>query len=337
MSGEWECSGELGYVTSIILAVLHSISGFMSVVGNFAVLVSVYQTPALHTISNYYIASLAVGDFLVGIIICPLWVSKSALNVWHNQHPLTVAAELMSVQTLITTTFNLAAVSLDRYLAITNSYYYLQVMTLFRCLLSIGLIWIFSIAFACFRLLVTEPTDLPKLWIAVAIVGYTFPFVVISYSYYYIYKAARHQCRRIEADARTVTATVSEAGQPDSASCSIETKRNRKAANTIGIIIGIYLLLALPSMVIVGIQLITTNTCLKIRIIRFWFWGALFSFSSSAANPWIYAARNRDYRQAFKRLFKCWFPGSTRRIGNGTMRPIQTTQDHQLPSLPSYG
>lgn len=319
MSGEEECSGELGYVTSIILAVLHSFSGFMSIVGNLVVLLSVYQTPALHTISNYYIASLAVGDFLVGIIISPLWVTKSALNVWRNEHPLTVAAELMSVQTLITTTFNLAAVSLDRYLAVTNSLYYLQVMTLFRCLLSIGLIWIFSIVFACFRLLVTEPTDLPKLWTAVAIVGYALPFVVISHSYYYIYKAARHQCRRIEADVRTVTVGVSEAGQPNSASCSIETKLNRKAANTIGIIIGIYLLLALPSMVIVGIQLITTNTCLKIRIIRFWFWGALSSFSSSAVNPWIYAARNRDYRQAFKRLFKCWF-SSTRRIGNDTVR-----------------
>ena len=301
----------------------------MSVVGNLVVLISVYQTPALHTVSNYYIASLAVGDLLVGIIISPLWVTKSVLNVWHNQHPLTVAAELMSTQTLITTTFNLAAVSLDRYLAITNAYYYLHIMTLFRCFLSIGLIWVFSIAFACLRLLVTEPVDLPKLWIAVAIVGYTVPFVVISYSYYYIYKAAKQQSRRIEADARTVS-IASEAG-PSGISSSTEIKRNRKAANTIGIIIGIYLFLAFPSMVIVGIQLITTDNCLKISIIRFWFWGALFSFSSSAVNPWIYAARNRDYRQAFKRVFKCWFY-NTRRINNNTVRSIQSTHVIELPS-----
>ena len=326
---EDQCSGELEYVTSIILAVLHSISGLMSVVGNLLVLVSVYQTPAFHTVSNYYIASLAVGDFLVGVIICPLWVTKSALNIWHNDHPLTVAAELMSVQTLITTTFNLAAVSLDRFIAITNAYYYLQAMTVFRCSLSIGIIWVFSIAFGCIRLIVTDPIDLPKLWIAVAIVGYTLPFAVISYSYYYIYKAANHQSRRIEAEARSVS-VVSEPGT-SGASLSSETKRNRKAANTIGIIIGIYLLLAFPSMVIVGIQLITTNNCLKIRIIRFWFWGALFSFSSSAVNPWIYAARNRDYRQAFKRVFKCWFH-TTIRINSSAVRSIQSTQGNELPS-----
>ena len=303
-----QCTAELEYVTSIFLATLHALSGFLSILGNVIVLLAVYQTPTLHTVSNYYIASLAVGDFLVGAVISPLWVAKSTLNVWRNQHPLTVAAELMSVQTLITTTFNLAAVSLDRYLAITDAFYYMRVMTIRRCVLAVSFIWVFSFAFSCLRLLVTEPVDLPKLWIAVAIVGYTLPFAVISYSYYHIYKAAKSQCRRIEAEARAVS-VISEPGPSDPTTS--QAKRNRKAANTIGIIIGIYLLLASPSMVITGIQLLTTSDCLKIRIIRYWFWGALCSFSSSAVNPWIYAARNRDYREAFKRVFKCWFSNTT--------------------------
>lgn len=328
MSSE-ECHAELEYITSIFLAVLHSISGFLSTVGNVVVLLAIYQTPTLHTVSNYYIASLAVGDFLVGAVISPLWVAKSALNVWQNQHPLTIAAELMSTQTLITTTFNLAAVSLDRYLAITDAFYYMRVMTLRRCIVAVALIWLFSFAFACLRLLVTEPVDLPKLWIAVAIVGYTLPFGVISYSYYHIYKAAKSQSRRIEAEARAVS-VVSEAGGSGTDSISSQTKRNRKAANTIGVIIGIYLLLAFPSMVISGIQLITTNECLKIRIIRFWFWGALCSFSSSAVNPWIYAARNRDYRQAFKRVFKCLFSETTT---INAVKPFRNneTQVNELP------
>ena len=305
-----ECLGELHYISSIFLAVLHAISGFLSTAGNFVVLLAIYQTPSLHSVSNYYIASLAVGDFLVGALLSPLWVTKSVLNVWQNEHPLTVAAELMSVQTLITTTFNLAAVSLDRYLAIINPMYYVRVVTLFRCVFSIAVIWLFSIAFSCLRLVITDPLDLPKLWIAVAVIGYTLPFVVISYSYYHIYKTARRQSRRIEAEARAVSTVAAEAGSSDSVAS--ETKRNRKAANTVGVIIGIYLLLAFPSMIVSGIQLVTTNGCLKIRIIRVWFWGALCSFSSSAVNPWIYAARNRDYRRAFKLIFKCWFAKKTR-------------------------
>ena len=325
------CSGELQNATSIILAFLHSVSGLVSVVGNFAILLAVYQTPALHTPSNYYIASLAAGDFLVGMFICPLWVTKSALNIWRNQHPLTIAAELMSMQTLITTTFNLAAVSLDRYLAIIKSYYYLQVMTQSRYSLSIGLIWAFSIAFSCIRLAITEPTDLPYLWIAVAIVGYTLPFAVITYSYYHIYKAAKHQSRRIEADNRAVSVVTAEAGQSGVGSFCSETKRSQKAANTIGIIIGVYLILAFPSMVIVSIQLITTSVCLKIRMIRYWFWGALFSFSSSAVNPWIYAVRNRDYKRAFKRIFKCRFSKDTR-VSVNTGKSIEISQVLELPN-----
>lgn len=326
-----ECSGELEYVSSIFLAVLHSISGFVSAAGNFVVLLAIYQTPSLHSVSNYYIASLAVGDFVVGVFLSPLWVTKSVLNVWQNQHPLTVAAEFMSVQTLITTTFNLAAVSLDRYLVITNPLYYMRVMTLFRCVVSIAVIWVFSVAFSCLRLVVTDPLNLPKLWIAVAIVGYTLPFVVISYSYYHIYKTARSQSRRIEAEARAVSTVVSEAAHSDSVAS--ETKRNRKAANTIGVIIGIYLLLASPSMIISGIQLVTTNSCLKIRIIRFWFWGALCSFSSSAVNPWIYAARNRDYRQAFKRVFKCWFTTTTRVTATRSFRAAVINTSREPSSM----
>ena len=329
MSSE-ECTGELEYVTSIFLAVLHAISGFLSILGNAVVLLSVYQTPTLHTVSNYYIASLAVGDFLVGAVLSPLWIAKSTLNVWRNQHPLTVAAEIMSVQTLITTTFNLAAVSLDRYLAITDSFYYMRVMTVRRCVLAVTLIWMFSFAFSFLRLLITEPVDLPKLWIAVAIVGYILPFAVISYSYYHIYHAAKRQSRRIEAEARAVS-VVSEAGPSDPT--TRQTKSNRKAANTIGIIIGIYLLLAFPSMVITGIQLLTTNDCLKIRIIRYWFWGALCSFSSSAVNPWIYSARNRDYRQAFKRVFKCWFSNTSSVNALSSLRSKDTQVVSEIPDL----
>ncbi|XP_031568425.1 probable G-protein coupled receptor No9 [Actinia tenebrosa] len=289
------CSGELNYPTSIILAFLHTISGMFSVGGNLFVLVAIFQTPSLHTTSNYFIASLAVADLSVGLIINPLWVTKSVLNIWENSHFLTMFTEFMSMQTLFTTTYSLAFVSYDRYLAVTSVFRYLHLMTIKRCVLSIALVWVLSFGFGAVRFAVINPLMLPYLWTVVAVICYTIPFTIIAYSYYFIFKEARRQRRQIEAVENSIST------RETSETIRSETK-NRKAAYTIGIVIGLYLLFAFPSMVITAIQLITSDNCLKVRIIRMWFWGALVSFASSACNPWVYAARITEYRQAFKSI-----------------------------------
>ena len=291
-NGTSDCTGELLYPSTILLAILYSISGVMSLGGNGVVLWAIYKTPSLHTYSNYYIASLALADFVVGLIVNPLWAAKSALNIWENQHPLTIATEFMSVQTVLTTTWNLAIISIDRYFAVTSVYRYLRVMTTWKCLAAILFVWCFSILLASVRLLITDIFDLPKLWISVAILGVTVPLSVITYCYYYIFKVATRQVKQIAV----------ETSLPSDNSKLVEVKKNKKAAWTIGIVIGIFLVLYLPSMTISGIQLITTDDCLKIKIIRAWFWGGFFAYSSSCCNPWVYAARSREFRPAFRHI-----------------------------------
>lgn len=292
------CSGELDIVSSILLAILHTISGLLSIGGNAIILIAIWQNSSLQTVPNYFIGSLAVADLSVGAIISPLWVTKSALNVWENTHFLTVFTEFMCTQTLVTTTYGLALISYDRYLAITSVYRYLQVMTLPRCIYSIIAVWIFSFGFAATRFAVQDPLMLPYLWLAVSVVCYTVPFSVIVYCYYYIFREARRQKRQIEA----VETSIGIKKDSDSDTTK-SIRHNRKAAYTIGIIIGLYLLFALPSMVIAAIQLITQDDCLKLKIIKSWFWGALISFASSACNPWVYAARSTEFRQAFKNIW----------------------------------
>lgn len=295
------CSGELSYPTSIILAILHTISGLLSVGGNLFVLIAIFQTQSLHSTSNYFIASLAVADLSVGLIISPLWVTKSVLNIWENSHFLTTFTEFMSMQTLFTTTYSLAFVSYDRYLAVTSVYRYLHLMTTKRCVISIVLVWVFSFGFSAVRFAVTNPLLLPYLWTVVAVICYTIPFTIIAYSYYFIFKEAKRQRRQIEAVENSISTR-------EASDTTRNASKNRKAAYTIGIVIGLYLLFAFPSMVITAIQLITRDNCLKLRIIRAWFWGALVSFASSACNPWVYAARLKEYRQAFKSIFNCICP-----------------------------
>ena len=288
---EMECSGQLLFPEIVVLPLLHAVSALFSLAGNFLVLTAIRKTQRLHSVSNYFIASLAGADFMVGALVNPLFIARSILNIWDEHHGLVIATEWVSMLNLVASTFNLAAVSVDRYVAVTSAFRYQRAATTAVCISVITFNWVFSSLFSMLRLVVRDPLDLPKLWIAVAVVGYTLPFGVISFCYYHIYKIAREQTRRITA------ATVAGGDVR-------QLKRDRKAAYTVGVVIGVYVLLALPSMAIAAVQLLTSDDCLKIFMVRFWYWGALFSFASAACNPWIYAFRSGDFRQAFKRILK---------------------------------
>ena len=63
------------------IVVLIRILTLVFTVGNALILLAIYRQK---TVSNAFIASLGVADFSVGVIINPLWVSKSVLNIWQS-------------------------------------------------------------------------------------------------------------------------------------------------------------------------------------------------------------------------------------------------------------
>lgn len=96
----------------------------VSIGGNLLVLLTIYKQPRLHTISNYFIASLAVADLIVGLVLNPIWATRSAMNIWDDKEPLTIASECLSAYTVVATSLNLCVVSIDRYLAVVKVFRY---------------------------------------------------------------------------------------------------------------------------------------------------------------------------------------------------------------------
>ena len=284
-----ECSGELTTTEIVVLATLNIVFGLTSSVGNVLILGAIYYVPSQRTVSNTFIASLGIADFTVGLFINPLWVSKSVLNIWKSDNQLSTAIEFLTMQTIVATTFSLCAVSVDRYIAVTNIRYN-EIITWYRVRTVIVSIWVFSIVFACLRLTITDPFDLPNLWIAATAITVILPSALISICYYYIFKAARLQIRRI---------AIEETFNPDEAIAQL---KNRKAAITIGIVVGVFLICWTPSLVISLVQFFSTDPCKKMKINGYWFWGALAEFSNSAFNPFIYCIRSRDFRKAVRNV-----------------------------------
>ena len=244
------CSGALKNAEIVILSAMNSVLALISVVGNALILAAIYRVQSQRTPSNAFVASMGVADFSVGLFMNPLWVAKSVLNIWKSDNHLSTAIEVLTMQTIVATTFSLCAVSVDRYIAVTRMRY-IEIMNWKRIRITILLIWTFSMLFACLRLLITDPLQLPKLWLAATVITVIAPLTLISICYYHIFKAARFQISKISASEESRIS-------PDQAIMQL---KHRKAALTIGIVVGVFIICWTPSLVISLIQFFTVNNC----------------------------------------------------------------------------
>ena len=264
-----------------------------SIGGNLLVLLTIYKQPCLHTISNCFIASLAVAD--INLKLNPIWATRSAMNIWEEKEPLTIASECLAAHTVVATSLNLCAVSIDRYLAVVKVFRYDTSLSERRCRIIICSIWLAACLALLPRALIQDRLDLQKFWIVGCTITFFIPLCVIAYCYVHIFKVARSQAKKIQ-----VVTVSSETGRK----AAMNSIKERKIALTIAIIIGLFITLWSPSFVLSSIQTFFADDCLKIKLKQRWFWTALVAFSNSAVNPWVYALREEEYRSTFRKLLR---------------------------------
>jgi hypothetical protein len=286
------CKGEMSELVAVVLVVLNCLSAGAALLGNTIVLAAISQVKFQRNVSNYLIASLSAADLLVGLIMNPALVAKILLGIWQGQHWLSVSADFMWLQTTTATTLSLCAVSYDRYTAIRSVFRYHHILTRRRATTLVVLIWTFSVMIASLRLcLKNHPQHLSKLWLGATFFTVFMPLLFIAFCYFHIYRAAKIQTRKIarnELSTKQVKVAVG----------------NKKAACTVAIVIGLFVLLWIPTLAASIAELLISDSCeARIKIDYAWFWVAFLSFVSSAINPWIYTIRIREFRTFLKRQY----------------------------------
>ena len=288
-ASEISCSARFSLESGTILICLYSLSSAFCLFGNGIVLIAIYQTTTLQTVSNFFIASLSIADVSVGLLMNPILISKVALDRWQGNHWLSKLADFMWIQSTTSTTFNLCAVSIDRYVAITSVFKYQRIMTRRKCYVALTVIWLFSFIFGSVRLTINNPARLPRLWISTTILSVIVPLFLIAFCYLQIYYAARAQCKKI-------------AERKLSAEEARISAKNRKAAWTAAIIISLFVVMWIPSFIASCLELTTVDRCKKLRIDFAWFWLAFLCFCSSAINPWVYTIRVPEFKNTLRRI-----------------------------------
>jgi len=201
-----------------VLAIILGIMCLAVVFGNLLVMIAIRRERYLQTVTNYFVASLAAADCLVGLVVMPFSVVHEVMNkswifgqdwcdLWHSLDVLASTASIL----------NLCVISMDRYWAITDPLSYPCKLTSKRAKVLIAVVWTCSslISFPAiiwWRMTLTqEPPEFSCLFtedigylVFSSIISFYGPLTVMIYVYYRIYRAATEQTRSIKAGSKNV-------------------------------------------------------------------------------------------------------------------------------------
>uniref|UniRef100_A0A3P8X054 Dopamine receptor D4a n=1 Tax=Cynoglossus semilaevis TaxID=244447 RepID=A0A3P8X054_CYNSE len=117
--------------------------------GNLLVCLSVLTEKALKTTTNYFIVSLAVADLMLAVLVLPLFVySEFQDGVWTLSTTICDALMAMDVMLCTASIFNLCAISIDRFIAVSIPLNYNRKHVDLRQTVLLSATWVLAVAVA---------------------------------------------------------------------------------------------------------------------------------------------------------------------------------------------
>ncbi|ELU16683.1 hypothetical protein CAPTEDRAFT_97513 [Capitella teleta] len=304
---------------------------------NFVVVLCIYCYRPLQRPNNYYVASLAVADGVVGFLVMSGMLLVNIYGDWPLSDALCTAWIGLDFSCCTISMLHLCLIAQDRHCALTKPHEYRSRDRSKRITVMIALAWVLGLvawipAVIFFRANTSPGADnclfLPdKLYvICQSCVIYGVPVVVMLYLYTQCVKGLRAHFMKIAsireehmlatrsrtqvmvvASFSTIeTSTAPQTGEPSTGrSRDVLGNKNRgqsreheRSVRTLGMVIGVFIFCWLPFCVMWPVQSFCDN-CAPIGMLKYSYWAA---YLNSTVNPLLYFASNRDFRLAFKSL-----------------------------------
>jgi len=125
----------------IAVCIINAFLSFKALLGNSAILLTIWKTSSLHSAANILLTSLAVSDFAVGLLIQPLFIA-----VIQSGRISTIGLDFSILVYFFccASFFTVTAITIDRLLVLQLHLTYYAVVTTFRVNGVVVFIWIFS-------------------------------------------------------------------------------------------------------------------------------------------------------------------------------------------------
>ncbi|XP_026223293.1 trace amine-associated receptor 13c-like [Anabas testudineus] len=236
------------YPEAIFIYTLLSFISLLTVVLNLLVIISISHFRQLHTPTNLLLLSLAVSDFLVGLIVMPFQIPLTE-PCWLLGDLVCVLYYLITFITVCSSTVNMVLISVDRYVAICDPLHYPTKITQRRVQISVLLCWVYCALYSF--LILFDNLNNPGRYNSCygecvininggvdLIVAFIIPISSIIILYMRVFVVAVSQARSMRSHIaavklqRSVTVTVK--------------KSELKAARTLGVVVAVFFMCYCP-------------------------------------------------------------------------------------------
>lgn len=290
--------------SNVPYVVAELIIAFLSTVGNLLVCAAVGFNRKLHTVTNYFLVSLAVADVCVGALAIPCAIMTD-LGIPRNNLYLCVL--MLSVLIMLTQSsiFSLLAVAVERYVAIFMPFRYHSTMTPRNALLIILVTWVLAFLIGLVPLMgwrKTPTNDSNCYFVNVVDMTYMVyfnffacvlaPLIVMFLIYAQIFLTVKRQMRRIAAD---------RGGQANSEGAT-NIKKEMKTATSLFLVLFLFTVCWIPLHIINCFLLLCPQCYVPLPLLLT---AIILSHANSAVNPFLYAYKMKSFREAFKGIFMC--------------------------------
>ena len=281
------------FLSRIILRV---VIGALTVLSNVVFLISIYRNPYRNQLNQspatLLVVNLSVCDLLLGSgIACASLYHNIALfngTKAEDVEGLKIVIPVVGVVTVIVSSCTIAAMSLDRFFAVSSPLQYKARVTKAKIKVFLAVCWVYALLFSCLGLGVSR-TVFALLYCHLHV---SFPLIFLPVVYWKTYCALRFHNNRVGnlADGREAMDIA-------------HRNRERKMISAFLLILVLFYVTFLPQFIAQNMLALQPSYLKAESFLFFLFVSNNFVLVNGILNPFIYAWRIPKYRRAFKAVF----------------------------------
>ena len=278
-------------VHAIVLLVIDTPVAIMTIIGNGMFLITLFAKRRLHTPSNMLLGALALSDFLVGIVAQPLWICELSFTVSGKEQNPFIKINYLVIWALILFSFLfIDLVSLDRYISVCFPIWYHAKTTCKRHITIATILLVLCFKGYCIGQLIMFKTNS---WILeifyTTLMGIS--LLLTGFCNFKVFTEVKKQ--QIQIRESSVEENYNEV---------LHTRQDNCKSLIVPIITLLLYLCYSPMCIVHGIMYssaIFSNIGMEIAM----FWTEFMVLLNSLANPIVYYARMKTFREAARALF----------------------------------